>query len=224
MDFDFTPYFAKYEALVNVVDGIVEKIKAAHPAEVSCKKGCTDCCYALFDLTLIEAIYLNRKFQDVLGRDAEMLEKANIADRKVYKLKKQAFRDQEKGKNEVAILAEMGRERIRCPLLNVREMCDLYDYRPITCRVYGVPTLIQGMTHTCGKSGFDEGGTYPTISMDTIYKQLYEISHELVSDIKTRYKKMGEMLVPVSMAIITDYDDAYFGFGDDEDDADTDDK
>lgn len=217
MDFDFTPYFARYEALVNMVDSIVEKVKQEHPTCVNCKKGCTDCCYALFDLTLVEAIYLNHKFLEAFGRDAGMLEKANNADRQVYKLKKQAYRDQEKGKNEVAILAEMAMARVRCPLLNEREMCDLYAYRPITCRIYGVPTQIQGMTHTCGKSGFDEGTPYPTINMDTIYRQLYEISHELVTDIKTRYRKAGDVLVPVSMAMITEYDDAYFGFADDED-------
>lgn len=219
MDFDFTPYFTRYEALVNMVDSIVEKIHKEHPACVNCKKGCTDCCYALFDLTLIEAIYLNQRFRERFGRDQEMMEKANVADRQVYKLKKQAYRDHEKGKNEVAILAEMGMERVRCPMLNEREMCDLYEQRPITCRIYGVPTLIQGMTHTCGKSGFDEGTPYPTVNMDTVYKQLYEISHELVQDIRTKYAKMGDVLVPVSMAILTDYDDDYFGFADDDQDA-----
>lgn len=213
MDFDFTPYFVKYEALVDLVEGMFERVKKENPACVNCKKGCTDCCHALFDLTLIEGLYLNHKFHERFGDDPDMKEKANKADRQIYKLKKQAHKEySENEKNEVAILQEMGLARVRCPLLGERELCDLYEYRPITCRLYGIPISIQGMAHVCGKSGFDPGEAYPTVNMDQIYNQLYQLSTELVADIKTKYVKMDEMLVPLSMAIITDYDDAFFGF------------
>lgn len=219
MDFDFKPYFAKYEALVDTVEKIFGRVKDEFPACVNCKKGCSDCCHAVFDLTLIEAIYLNHKFQEQFAQDKTIIERANKADRQVYKLKKRAHQEHQDGKNEVAILQEMGMQRVRCALLNEREMCDLYEYRPITCRLYGIPTAIQGMGHTCGKSAFDEGEAYPAVNMDRIYSYLYELSAELVADIKTRYVKMGEMLVPVSMALITDYDDVFFGFAEAEDGA-----
>ncbi len=215
MDFDFTPYFAKYEALVDMVDNIFARVRKEYPACVNCKKGCADCCHAVFDVTLIEALYLNHKFRDLFGENKEMLERANKADRQVHKLKKNAYKEHQEGKNEVAVLQEMGMQRVRCALLNERDMCDLYDFRPITCRLYGVPTAIQGMAHTCGKSGFDEGEAYPTVNLDRIYNYLYQLSAELVGDIKTKYVKMREMLVPVSMAIITDYNEAFFGFSDD---------
>ena len=54
------------------------------------------------------------------------------------------------------------------------------------------------------------------MNMDVIYKQLYAISEALVSAIKTRHIKMADMLVPVSMAMLTDYDEAYFGLLDQE--------
>ena len=102
---------------------------------------------------------------------------------------------------------EIAAERVRCPLLNDDDMCDLYEYRPITCRLYGMPTSIGGIGHTCGKSGFVEGKPYPTVNLDVIQKRLYEISAEFVSRIKTKYVKMADMLVPLSMAILTDYDE-----------------
>jgi len=218
MDFDFTPYFKKYETLVDQVDQIFERVKKEHPACVNCKKGCTDCCYALFDLTLVEALYLNHKFKEQFGADPAMMETANKADRALFRLKKKAFKDfNENKKDEVEILHEMGRERIRCPLLNEREMCALYEHRPITCRLYGIPTAIQGMSHTCGKSGFSEGEKYPAVNMDKLFDQLGALSSEIVADIETSYKKMDEMLVPVSRAILTDYDDTFFGFSEDKD-------
>ena len=141
------------------------------------------------------------------------MERANKADRAVFRLKKQALKEfKEEQKDEVEILYRMGREKIRCPLLTEREMCALYEHRPLTCRIYGIPILIQGMSHTCGKSGFTEGEKYPVVNMDKLFEQLRRLSTEIVEAIKTPYKKMDDLLVPVSMAMLTEYDDVYFGF------------
>jgi Fe-S-cluster containining protein len=140
-----------------------------------------------------------------------IIENSNRADRKTYMVKRKAYKDKEAGKNEVEILMEIAAERVRCPLLNKDDMCDLYEYRPITCRLYGMPTSTGGISHTCGKSAFVEGKPYPTANLDVIQKKLYEISAEFVGQIKTRHAKMADMLVPLSMAILTDYDENYLG-------------
>lgn len=210
---DFKPYFAKYEALVDMVEGVFKKVKQEHGEQVKCKTGCSDCCWALFDLTLIEAAYISTKFRE-LFKDADfegIKEKANRADRKIYKVKRDAHKSLQEGKNEVEILAKVGAERVRCPLLSLMDRCDMYEFRPITCRLYGIPTSINGMSHTCGMSGFQEGVPYPTVNMDVIYKQLYEISAEFVASIDTKYKKMADMLVPLSMALLTEYNAEYLG-------------
>ena len=90
-------------------------------------------------------------------------------------------------------------------------MCDLYEHRPITCRLYGIPTSIGGVGHTCGKSGFVEGKQYPTVNLDLIQKKLYDIAAEFVHRSESRHVKMADMLVPVSMAMLTDYDADYLG-------------
>ena len=102
-------------------------------------------------------------------------------------------------------------ERVRCPLLNDDNQCDLYDVRPITCRLYGIPTEIGGKAHTCGLSAFEEGKPYPTVKLDEIHKRLYEISFALAHDIKSRFPNLAEMLVPLSMALLTDYSKEYLG-------------
>jgi Fe-S-cluster containining protein len=215
MDFDFTPYFNKYEALVSNADNAFERVKQAHAECVKCKEKCTDCCYALFDLTLIEALYINHKFNEKIkgSARAELLEKANEADRRVHKIKRQAFKALKDGKSEGQILADLARERIRCPLLSQVDLCDLYDNRPLTCRFYGIPTAIGDEGHTCGKSGFEKGEPYPTVNLDAVYNQLQQISAELIRDLKSRYLKLADMLVPVSMALLTTYDDDYLGVG-----------
>ncbi len=212
-EIDYSPIFKKYEKIVDLVDSAFEQVKNQNGDLVKCNSGCSDCCHALFDLTLIEAIYINHRFLEQFKdqKREEIIERANIVDRKIYKIKRQAYKEIEKGQNEIKILADIGAERVRCPLLNKEEMCELYQYRPITCRAYGIPTAIQGMSHTCGKSGFVEGGKYSTISMDKLYQNLYELSEEFVAIIQSKHLKMADILVPVSMALITDYDDEYLG-------------
>lgn len=218
MDFDFTPYFKKYESLVCKADAAFERVKQAHAECVKCEEKCADCCYALFDVTLIEALYINHKFNEKIknSEKAELLEKANRADRRVHKLKRRAYKALNDGKSEDEILADLARERIRCPLLNEAELCELYDYRPLTCRFYGIPTAIAGESHTCGKSGFKKGQQYPTVNLDSVNSELQKISAELVRDLKSRYVKLSDMLVPLSMALLTVYDEDYLGIGEEE--------
>ena len=118
------------------------------------------------------------------------------------------------GQNEEEILEILAKERVRCPLLNREDRCDLYDYRPITCRLYGVPTAIRGRGHTCKLSGFVSGKAYPTVHIDNIHRRLYEISLDLVRTIRSRHVKMADMLVPVSMALLTEFDETYLGLSD----------
>jgi len=215
MDFDFTPYFQRYEALVSKADEAFERVKQAHAECVKCEEKCADCCHALFDLTLIEAFYINHKFNEKMkgSKKAGLLEKANQADRRVHRLKRRAYNELQAGKSEDEILADLARERLRCPLLNEAELCDLYDNRPLTCRFYGIPTAIGGEGHTCGKSGFQKGERYPTVNLDAVNSQLQKISAELIRDLKSRYVKLSDMLVPLSMALLTLYDDDYMGIG-----------
>jgi len=213
MSVDLASYFEKYEALVAQADSAFDRVKKAHADYVKCEAKCADCCFALFDLTLIEALYIHHKFNEKYqgSEKAELLEKSNRADRRIYKIKRKAYNDLQAGKNEGEILAAMALERVRCPLLNEKELCDLYEYRPITCRFYGVPTSIGSAGHTCGKSGFKQGEKYPTVNLDAVHSQLQQISAELLRDIQSKNIKLADLLVPLSSAVILDFDDVFLG-------------
>lgn len=210
---NFKPYFERYRQLVEQVDAAFEKVQTAYEDCVNCKVGCADCCYALFDVSLVEALYIKTKFDETIAGElrSKIIERANDADRKVYRLKRQAHKDQQAGKPENEIFDWMSAQRVRCPLLNEKDQCELYKSRPITCRLYGVPTVIGDQAHTCGFSGFKEGESYPTAKLDAIHQRLYEISSELAREIQSSYPKLAEMLVPLSMALLTDYTEEYLG-------------
>lgn len=213
MEYDFDEFFNRYEDIVSKVDDMVARIKSEYPQEVTCKVGCTDCCYAMFDLTLIEAMYLNKKFYGNIFDDqrSKILENADRADREAYRIKRKVYKEHQKGVPDEAIFEEVGKKRVRCPLLTDSGECILYTYRPITCRVYGVPMYINGEVHTCAQSGFVTGKQYPAIYIEKIHQKLLQLSHELVGSIPTKHIKLGEVLVPVSMALLTEYNNDYLG-------------
>lgn len=206
-------HFVKYEALVQMVDGIFERVKNEFPKEVFCREKCSDCCYAIFDLTLIEALYLNNKFLETFSGKAknDLIEIADKTDRALVKLKREAFKKVQNGTDQLEVVGTMSQERVRCPLLGENNLCVMYDHRPITCRVYGIPTSTAGVSHICGRTNFIQGQPYPTLNMDKIYTQLQLLSAELIRDINSEQIKMHEMLIPVSTAMINDFNEEYLG-------------
>ncbi len=213
MQYDFHEFFSEYEKLCREADALFQKVKEQCPDEVACDNGCTDCCYALFDLSLVEAMYINFAFQQKLdeSKRREILSKADQADRQTHKIKYYIAKEQKKGKDTGEILQQAGSYRVRCPLLNDEGRCDLYEDRPITCRIYGVPMAIGNETHTCSRSGFVQGGQYPTVYMDKIQERLMDMSRRLVQSIPTKHERLEEVLVPLSMALMNEYNEEYLG-------------
>jgi len=215
---DFGPFFERYEALAREIDQVVERVGAEHGPCIACTPGCSDCCHALFDLTLVEAMYLNTKFNEHYSgqRRSDLLDLADEADRKACRIKRDAFRMSRDGARTTEILEFMAKARVRCPLLDADDRCALYEHRPLTCRLYGVPTAIRGKAHTCAKCGFTPGVQYPTVKIELLQDRLLRLSHELTASLRTRYARLAETLVPVSMALMNRYNDEYLGLMSDE--------
>ena len=137
---ELTPVFTAYEALVAEADAVFARVGEMHPDCVTCKPGCSDCCHAMFDLSLVEAMYLNARFiekYDFGPERSRILENAGSVDRKLTRMKRDYFRElrDAKGSEDAMehIMEEAAKARIRCPLLDSNDQCVLYDYRPITC-------------------------------------------------------------------------------------------
>ncbi|MBU1247306.1 MAG: YkgJ family cysteine cluster protein [Proteobacteria bacterium] len=213
MALDFTPYFKRYEAIMEKVEEAFGQIQSQTGDMVRCGKGCSDCCYALFDLTMVEAIYLSHHFRATFSgmKKSELMERADKADREVNRMKRQLFRATQEGVTTSEILRQVAETRMRCPLLGDDDLCELYEHRPLTCRSYGVPLAIGGEVRTCGKSGFQPGTPYPTIQIEKLQDSLMAISAELAKSINSRYVELGTMLLPPSMAIITEFDEEFLG-------------
>lgn len=213
---DFSSIFARYEALAAEADAIFERVRQAHPQCVVCEQGCSDCCHAMFDLSLVEAMYLNKVFAEQVpyGRErSDILTRAADVDRQAVRIKREMFHAAKEGKSPEDIMMEAAKVRLPCPLLGQDASCVLYGHRPITCRLYGIPLNIHGKGHVCGKTGFVAGGAYPTVNMDRIQDRLEGLSRDIADAAHSRFKELHQVYVPVSMALLTRYDEQYLGIG-----------
>lgn len=208
--------FSRYEALVAEADALFTHVRDAHADCVTCHQGCSDCCHALFDLSLIEAMYLNEAFGNAFGYGKErsdiLLAAADI-DRQTARIKRELYRATKDGTGPEDIMRQAAAVRIRCPLLDTQDKCLMYDKRPITCRLYGIPTAIGGQGHVCGKTRFAKGGAYPTVNLDKIQNRMAALSQDIATTLKSRFTELHQVYVPVSMALVTKYTDSYLGIG-----------
>ena len=207
------PIFARYETLRAETDALFEQVRRQHPDCVTCSLGCSDCCHAMFDLSLVEALYLNKKFSQTIAfgpQHSAIISAAGDADRLATRIKRKLYKTSKDGDAQ-QVMEDAARTRIRCPLLDAEDRCQLYEHRPITCRLYGAPLAIAGAAHVCGKSAFSKGQSYPTIALDKIQDRLAAMSQEITQTLGTRFKKLHLVYVPVSMALLTRYDANYLG-------------
>jgi len=200
----FTHLFQRYELLVAKADQAFLKMKKDYGAFIKCKLHCSDCCHAVFGLFLIEAAYLQQHFNQLPRKETRAaLLRGKDSDKEWRELEERLKIHADDG--QMASYS-LGRERVRCPLLSDRRECLLYVYRPITCRVYGIPLMIQGKAHACGKSGFKSGDHYPTFNLDEVQRELYLLSTELLDRAGRKDLGSASLLVSVSKAIKTPFE------------------
>ena len=193
--------FKQYEELVNKADQAFQKMGQEYGSCIKCKRQCSDCCNAIFGLFLIEIAFIQHHFSRLDGMvRQEVIVRADKAaeDLKKIEEKLQAYDDDPQMKSYA-----LSKERLRCPLLDVNQECTLYPFRPITCRVYGIPTAVQGKARVCGGGAFKKGESYPTFDLDGAYRTLYQLSKDLLAKAGLNNMEQASLLLSVSKAIKT---------------------
>lgn len=157
-------------------DAAFQQVTKEHAQAMACQTGCDDCCHALFDLAPMEVLALAVAFKQLPRQERrEALRRAEKAARIYDDIARKvlAAKDDEK-------LKLLSQARVPCPLLS-KGRCILYEERPATCRLYGIPVAIQGKARTCHRARFKEGQTYPTVDWGQVNQQLDQLSAAAVS-------------------------------------------
>ena len=144
----------RYGTLLGEVDTWFQHCLKQHSNSIACRNGCSECCRGLFDITLLDAFYLKSGFDKL----SESL-KAEIVKKASQRLKLLSLENREftepwllNGIPEDDWDALMPEEdETPCLLLSETGACLVYDHRPMTCRLNGIPLI-----DVSGEELFDE--------------------------------------------------------------------
>ena len=137
------PTLHAYRMLLGEVDTWFTSCLRAGGPSLSCRGGCSACCRALFDISLLDAWLLKEGFAS-LNADIQ----AQVLSRCQPWLSELLVRWPDlhnpyllNALPEEEWLSTSEEDQTPCPLLDERGYCLVYESRPLTCRLHGLPNI-----------------------------------------------------------------------------------
>ena len=189
---NLTPFFSDFEALIEKIDDAITKYSTTPNALPDCGGRSNRCCFHFVDLHIIEVIYLNNRMNRHLKSDvrAAVINDAVAVAKTIHALEKRLKKPGVDGKPDKAKLAQTYlQENILCPL-NRDARCALYAYRPIHCRLFGMPSY--------------------AVSRRTIHHRLSQLSERVVCALSGVYLEEKRLRFSLVKAVSGKFVQEYF--------------
>lgn len=138
------PAALRWQELLGRLDRWFEGAVERHPGLIPCHKGCSACCHGPFDISVADALLLREGLASLPEPERVTVRNRGLAILARMRRLAPAWRapwDLESLGEERfdAIAEELAAEA--CPLLDDQGACRLYDYRPLICRMMGLPMM-----------------------------------------------------------------------------------
>lgn len=133
----------RYQRLLQRIDSWFEECCNSYGKEIVCTKGCSACCRGLFEISLLDARLLQEGFKK-LPEDvrSSCLNKAISRRNDLSSLWPDFSHPYILNKLPHDDWQEMPEDDMTpCPLLGPDGRCLVYEYRPMTCRLHGLPNI-----------------------------------------------------------------------------------
>ncbi len=134
--------------LLQVVDETMAEAARRAGSWLACRPGCTECCHGPFPINRLDARRLREGMAALSETDPERARAVGSRARAQLSILLDGF----PGDPETGVLADDGEEAdpyfsrhgaLPCPALDPETgRCDLYSWRPLTCRTFGPPVRI----------------------------------------------------------------------------------
>jgi len=187
-----------YKGLLSKVDAWYRSVKERHPDRVPCVKGCRDCCIGLFDVTLADRDLLR---EGLAAADPEVRKDIEArAAALTARLRELApdLGDTLDGwsTEDIDDLCDAAGD-VECPVLGREGECRLYAYRPLTCRMSGVPVV-----DLSGNPVFPEGCAKCTLKpADAPRLDCDRLSRQERKILKARYPHQSGVTLFIAQAL-----------------------
>lgn len=151
--------------LVQIVDAAFADAARRSGDWLVCRPGCTQCCHGVFAISSLDVVRLRDGLSDLASRDPELAQRVR---RRAQDSVKRLLPDFP-GDPLTGLLDETEDAQARfedfandepCPALDPQTgRCDLYAFRPMTCRTFGPPVRSEdgiGVCDLCYHGASDE--------------------------------------------------------------------
>jgi len=190
--------------LVQIVDSALADATQRSGDWLVCRPGCFQCCVGPFPINQLDAVRLHEGLTDLERRDPERA--ARIRERarqSVARLSTQFPGDARTG------LLHEGEEAERkffefaddepCPVLDPQTgTCELYESRPMTCRVFGPPVRSEGGLGVCELCF--HGATNQQIAACEMHPDPHGLEPALVKEAESAAGVRGDTIVAFCLA------------------------
>ena len=136
-------FLDQYKTLLETIDQWFAGCISASGSEITCRRACTGCCRGLFEISLLDARLLQLGFNSLA---APIRQKVLLQAEDRLTLLQQQW-PEFKHPYILNFLPhddwqEMPEDdQTPCPLLSDDGLCQVYEYRPMTCRLHGLPNI-----------------------------------------------------------------------------------
>jgi len=139
--------------LIQIVDAALKDVARRSGGRLVCRKGCTPCCIGVFAINQLDAARLRQGLAELEVKDPARAAAVRARARESVERLSPTF----PGDPATGLLADPESLRFAefandeaCPALDPDEgTCDLYKFRPMTCRVFGPPVRVEGGLGVC---------------------------------------------------------------------------
>jgi Fe-S-cluster containining protein len=156
---------AKDQALIQIVDSALAEAARRSGKWLVCRPGCTQCCIGVFPINQLDALRLRQGLSDLGKRAPERADRVRERAREAVARLTPNFPGDavsgllEKGDAAAARFSDFANDE-PCPALDPETgNCELYESRPMTCRVFGPPVRNEdglGVCELCYQGASDE--------------------------------------------------------------------
>jgi Fe-S-cluster containining protein len=178
---------------------------------MQCGKGCTACCYGLFDITLADAAGVARGFQS-LPKNAQdqVLSRANVLHRRIRSVAPDLhgptiFTEDDARLDRIVDAVAIA----PCPCLGDAGECLIYEKRPVACRLEGVPMvdIHEGLFGDWCELNFKHGLSEKTmLDLGQDYNRVDEIQQTRSAAVAQRAGLSDHRAVTLIPSVIAEYE------------------
>ena len=143
------------QKLIQIVGAALAETTRKSGKWITCRPGCTQCCIGVFAINQLDALRLQRGLRELESRAPERA--SAVRDRARNMMARLASDFPGDSKTGILDDSEEGTRRFEdfandehCPVLDPRTgYCELYESRPMTCRVFGPPVRSEDGLGVC---------------------------------------------------------------------------